>query len=127
MKPALFLDSVVAGFTSPASDFIEKKLDLNSFLIQNPEASFFVRVSGDSMKNAGIFSNDILLVDKSLDPKNNDIIVAFLNGEFTVKRLSKKGTIISLVPENSNYRTIRINSGDDFRVWGVVSSIIRKL
>jgi DNA polymerase V len=117
----LFVSTVKAGFPSPADDFLEEHLDLNKYLVPHPEATFFVRVSGDSMLNAGIFPGDILIVDKSLDPFQNQIVVAVIDGEFTVKRFRKEGSKIFLVPENSKYKPIEIRSGDDFTVWGVVT------
>jgi len=102
LKLPLFLSSVKAGFPSPADDFVETRLDLNEYLIDHPEATFFVRVSGDSMIRAGIHTGDILIVDRSLEPKNNDIVIAIIDGEFTVKRLKKYGDRVFLVPENPN-------------------------
>lgn len=125
LKLPLFLESVPAGFPSPADDHIEAKLNLNEFLIKHPEATFFVRVTGDSMVNAGISSGDILIVDRSLEPSNNKIIVAVIDGEITVKRLLKKNSKIFLVPENPKYNPIEIKGEHEFSVWGVVTSIIK--
>lgn len=122
----IFVETVAAGFPSPAEDYIEKKLDLNDLVIRNPNATFFVRVSGDSMRDAGILSEDILVVDRSAEASNGKIIVAILNGEFTVKRLCISGSRISLRPENSNYPEITIPKESDFQVWGVVTYVIHK-
>lgn len=122
----LFTSSVQAGFPSPAEEHIESSLDLNDFLIKRPASTFFIRVQGDSMQNAGIFSNDILIVDRSLTPSNGAIIVAILEGEFTVKRLFIEKNQISLVAENPNYSTIKIKKDSSFQVWGVVTYVIHK-
>ena len=90
LEVPFFNSPISAGFPSPAEDYVDLKLDLNKFLIKHPSATFYVRVKGDSMKNAGIFDNDILIVDKALDPKNGDIAVCVLDGEFTVKRIKKQ-------------------------------------
>ncbi|MFW6276789.1 MAG: LexA family protein, partial [Bacteroidota bacterium] len=102
----LFLESVSAGFPSPADDYMEGRLDLNDFLVKNPAATFFVRVTGDSMINAGIHSGDILVVDRALDPKDGNIVIAVINGELTVKRLSRLKNKLFLLPENREYRPI---------------------
>jgi DNA polymerase V len=117
---------VSAGFPSPADDYLEIKLDLNKYLIQHPTATFYVRVKGDSMENAGIFDDDLLIVDRAKDSKDLDIIVGVLDGEFTVKRLVKKAGRVFLHPENDNYKPIRIEEENDFRVWGVVTYVIHK-
>jgi len=118
---------VAAGFPSPADDFLEDKLDLNEKLIKHPAATFFVRVSGNSMVKAGINSGDLLIVDRSLEPRTGNIIVAILNGDFTVKRISKRGQRLFLVPENSNYNPIEITDDSNFQVWGVVTNVIRNV
>jgi DNA polymerase V len=122
----IFLANVQAGFPSPAEDYLDKMLDLNELLIAHPAATFFVRVAGDSMQGAGIFSGDILVVDRSLEPTDNKIIVALVNGEFTVKRLKCKDGRISLVPENPAYPILELTEGSDFQVWGVVTYVIHK-
>lgn len=120
----IFISSIKAGFPSPADDFIENKLNLNEYLIEHPEATFFVRVSGDSMINAGIHSGDLLIVDRSLEAKNNDIVVAVIDGEFTVKRLKKVANKVYLYPENPRYKVITITAESDFLIWGVVKHVI---
>lgn len=123
----IFISYIKAGFPSPAEDFIDQRLNLNDYLIEHPEATFFVRVSGDSMINAGIHTGDILIVDRSLIAQNNDIVVAIIDGEFTVKRFKKVGSRILLVPENPQYPAIEIGSDADFLVWGVVKHVIHSL
>lgn len=122
----LYLSCVQAGFPSPADDYVEKALDLNEHLIENPSATFFVRVSGDSMIGAGIHNGDILVVDRSLQAKDGSIIIAALNGELTVKRLKLRGGNPILVPENPNYPELIITEEMDFCVWGVVTSVVHQ-
>ncbi len=127
VKLPLFLESVSAGFPSPADDYLERRLDLNEHLIKNPASTFFVRVNGDSMINAGIHTGDILVVDRSLDPKHNNIVIAVIDGDLTVKRLSIDKTKISLLPENPKYPKIEITTEMNFEVWGVVRSVIHSV
>ena len=122
----LFSSSVKAGFPSPAEDHIEEKLDLNRLMIEHPAATFFLRVEGESMENANIHPGDILVVDRALTPQNGLIIVAVLNGEFTVKRLKKKGNRLYLLPENRTFPEIEITAETEFQIWGVVTFIIHK-
>ncbi|MBM2816811.1 MAG: mutasis and repair, UmuD protein [Ignavibacteria bacterium] len=123
----LFLESVSAGFPSPADDYLERRLDLNEFLIRNPSATFFVRVTGDSMNNAGIYSQDILIVDRSLQAKDGNIVIAVINGELTVKRLHFVKKKIYLLPENNKYKPIEITQEMNFEVWGVVTTVIHSV
>ncbi len=127
MELPFYVAKISAGFPSPAEDFIERKLDLNEYLIKNPSATFFVKVSGHSMINAGIHDGDILVVDRSLEPSNNKIVIGVVNGEFTVKRLLKKNNKLFLIPENSEYKPIEINETMEASIWGVVTYTIRKL
>ena len=120
----LFSHKVVAGFPSPADDYIEKHLDLNDKLIRNKEATFFLVVEGDSMQKAGIQDGDILVVDRSIDPADGKIVIAALDGELTVKRLSVKSTGTWLVPENDNYPPIPVREESDMVIWGVVTATI---
>lgn len=120
----LYQSSVTAGFPSPAEDEIDQELDLNELLIKHPSATFFVRVSGDSMIKAGIHHNDILIVDRSLEPKPSKIVIASLNGELTVKRLHRENGKIFLLAENDAFPPIEINAEIDFRIWGVVTNVI---
>ena len=123
-----FFSAVVnAGFPSPAEDYVEARLDLNEHLIKNPAATFFVRVEGNSMIGAGIHSGDILIVDKSKEYRNNSVIIAIINGEFTVKRIRKTKTKIYLSPDNPEFKEIEIIPSMDFEVWGVVIYVIHKL
>lgn len=122
-----FSGLISAGFPSPAEDHIDKTLDLTELLVTNPPATFFLRVSGNSMIDAGIFEKDILVVDRSVQAKHGDIVVANVNSEFTVKRFYCRAGSIKLVPENSSYPEINIEEGDDFSVFGVVTSIVRQL
>lgn len=126
MKLPLFEVPVKAGFPSPADDYLEQNLDLNEHLISHPAATFFVRVDGDSMTGAGIHKEDILIVDRSLEPTNGKIVIAVINGEFTVKRIRITPGKVFLDPENPNYKTMEINPNSDFRVWGVVTFCIHK-
>lgn len=123
----LYLSSIPAGFPSPAEDFLEKRLDLNDYLIKNHPATFLIRVSGESMTNAGIFDGDLLVVDRSVEAVDGKVILGVLNGEFTVKRLQKKGKEIFLIPENPGFKPIKVTDEMDFRVWGVVTFAIHKL
>lgn len=119
--------SLAAGFPSPAQDYIEKAIDLNEHLIQHPTATFFVRVQGDSMTGAGIFDDDVLVVDRALEAVHGNIIIAVLNGELTVKRLNISAQYWSLTAENPSYPEIIISEDTDFSVWGVVTYCLHKL
>ena len=123
----LFLSSIRAGFPSPADDYLDKRIDLNEHLIKHPAATFFVKVKGDSMIKAGIHSGDILVVDRSLEPKDKKIVIAVLDGEFTVKRVRRIAGKVSLFSENDNYAPIEIKEGADFEIWGVVVHVIHSV
>ena len=118
---------VPAGFPSPAADHTQERIDLNKQLIRNKEATYIFRVKGDSMTGAGIYEGDALLVDRSMDPKHNNIVIAQLNNEFTVKRLYRRGGVVKLIAENPIYPPRLIKEEDDFIVWGVVTNNIHKL
>lgn len=121
------MESVVqAGFPSPADDYLETPLNLHELVVKNPPSTFFVRVSGDSMLGARIEPDDILVVDRSLTPSSGRIVVAVMNGEFTVKRLKIEGGIMRLQAENPSYPDISIPEGSDFQVWGVVTYVVHK-
>jgi DNA polymerase V len=120
----LFLVPVSAGFPSPADDYLEGKLDLNEHLIKHEAATFFVRVKGDSMIGAGIHSGDLLVVDRALAPTDNSVVIAVVNAELTVKRLSKQGGKLFLTPDNGMYKPIPITASTAFEVWGVVTHVI---
>ncbi len=127
--PLAVAPTIKAGFPSPAEDYLHDSLDFNRDLIKNPEATFYGRVSGDSMIEAGICDGDIAVIDRSLEPADGDVIVAFVNGEFTIKYLdmTHRGEgYIELRPANPNYSPIRIGADDNFRVWGVVAWTIKK-
>jgi DNA polymerase V len=119
-----FHASVQAGFPSPANDYIEERIDLNQLLIKSPSATFFIRVEGESMVGAFIPPKALLIVDRSLRASNGDIIVAVVDGEFTVKRLVKTQAGLFLTPENNKYKPLKVEENSDFQVWGVVRKII---
>jgi DNA polymerase V len=119
--------SVAAGFPSVAEGESARELDLNEFLIQHPQATFFVKVSGSSMIQAGIHHNDLLVVDRSLEPVHGKVVIAVINGELTVKRLYKKGKTLRLLAENDEYAPIEIEEEADLRIWGVVTNVIHPL
>lgn len=123
----IFLESVSAGFPSPADDYLEGKLDLNDFLITNPAATFLVRVTGNSMIDAGIHSGDLLIVDRSLMPSDRNIVIAVINGELTVKRLRYKKNQLFLYAENKEYKPIEITQEMNFEVWGVVKTVVHSV
>lgn len=123
-----FVESgISAGFPSPADDFLDISIDLNKELIQNPSATFYGRVKGDSMIDAGLSDGDLLIIDKSLEPDNGKIAVCFIDGEFTVKRIKIDGEIVWLIAENKNYKPIRITSENDFIIWGIVTTVIKSV
>ncbi len=123
----LFLESVSAGFPSPADDYIEGKLDLNDYLVRNKLSTFFVRVTGDSMKDVGIYSGDLLIVDRSLTPKEASIVIAIINGELLVKRMHHENNKLYLLPENKNYQALEVTQEMNFDVWGVVTNVIHSV
>ena len=119
-KIPLLNDSVSAGFPSPADDYTEENIDLNEYLISNPFSTFFLRVKGDSMINAGIKDKDLIIVDKSLIAKPGNIVIAMIDGEFTIKRLSIKNDELYLKAENHNYPDFSFKNHIDVQIWGVV-------
>ncbi len=119
--------SVSAGFPSPADDHLEKNLDLNEYLIKNPVSTFFVRVEGESMIGSGINSNDILIVDRSLEVSNGKIIIAVVYGELTVKRLRFSRNEIWLDADNEKFDSIQVTEEMNFHVWGIATNVIHKL
>ena len=122
----LFLDSVSAGFPSPATDYLENKLDLNEHLVKHPAATFIVKASGPSMIEAGILSGDLLIVDRSIVPKNDNIVIASVFGDLTVKKLRKKGSALFLVSANNEYSSIEVKEEMECFIWGVVTYVIHK-
>ena len=122
----VFLDSVSAGFPSPATDYMENKLDLNEYLIKHPAATFIVKAKGPSMSDAGILSGDLLIVDRSITPRSNDIVIASIFGDLTVKKLQKKENSLFLLSANSDYPGIQVKEEMECFIWGVVSYIIHE-
>ena len=120
VKIPLLSDSISAGFPSPADDYTEENIDLNEHLISNPYSTFFLRVKGNSMINSGINDKDLIIVDKSLTAKPGNIIIAMVDGEFTIKRLSIKNNELYLKAENHNYPDISFRNHIDIQIWGVV-------
>ena len=121
-----FLDSVSACFPSPATDYLENKLDLNEYLVKHPAATFIVKASGPSMIEAGISSGDLLIVDRSVTPKNDNIVIASVFGDLTVKKLRKKKSSLFLVSANNEYPSIEVKEEMECFIWGVVTYVIHK-
>ena len=119
--------SVHAGFPSPAEGYEEERIDINDIIITNPPSTFYVRVKGNSMIDANIHDGDILVVDKSLEARHNDIVIAVVDGEFTVKTLFKQDNILKLIPANNEFSDILFNEGQELQIWGVVCYIIYKV
>jgi DNA polymerase V len=120
-------DGVSAGFPSPAADFMETNIDLNRELSENPLATFYIKVKGNSMIDAGINDKDVLVVDRSLEPQNNKIAICFIDGEFTVKRIQKEKDCLFLMPENPNYSPIKVTEENELIIWGIVTYVIKKI
>lgn len=116
-----------AGFPSPAEDHMEQRLDLNDHLIDHPAATYFVRVSGESMVDAGIHDGDLLVVDRAEEPTDGDVVVAALDGQLTVKRLQVEPQALVLRSENDDYEPIRVSREAEFRIWGVVNHVVHSL
>jgi DNA polymerase V len=123
----LYLSRVCAGFPSPADDYIDQELDLVKHLIKNPPATFIVHAVGDSMVDAGIYSGDALIVDRSVQPRHNSVVIACIEGELTVKKLVFQNGRPYLAAANPNYSAIEIREGDDLVIWGVVTKNIHNL
>jgi len=117
---------ISAGFPSPAADYAEDGLDLNEYLVRNKPASFMFTVKGDSMINAGIVEGDKVIVDRSINAKSKDIVVAVVNGEYTIKRLYKTSSKVELRPENPSYQPIVFKEGSELEIWGVVVGVVRR-
>ena len=126
LKIPLFESGVSAGFPSPADDYLDLPIDLNEFLIKHPAATFYVRVKGNSMEGAGIRNGDLLIVDRAAEPRNKSIVLGIIDGEFTVKRIKKKGSDLYLMPDNPEFKPIKINDNMNFQVWGVVTYVVHK-
>lgn len=118
---------ISAGFPSPADDFLDIKIDLNREFIKNPNSTFYARVRGNSMIGAGLRDGDLLIIDRSLEPEHKKIGVCFIDGEFTVKRIKKEKDSIWLMPENKDYPPIKVDETNDFVIWGVVTTVIKKV
>ena len=116
---------IAAGFPSPAQDYIDLKIDLNKELITNPSSTFYGRVKGSSMKDAGIVDGDILVIDKSLEPKDGDTAVCFIDGEFTLKYIKIEPDAVYLIPANSKFQPIKVTEDNNFCIWGVVTYSIK--
>jgi DNA polymerase V len=125
--PPFFASLVPAGFPSPAEDYAEGRLDFNRRILRNPAATYCVRVAGDSMREASIEEGDVLVVDRSLSAISGDVVVASLDGAFTVKRLRKEGRRAWLCPENQAYKPVEVTGRDDFCLFGVVTFVLREL
>jgi DNA polymerase V len=120
-------EGVSAGFPSPAADFMETSIDLNKELSDNPLATFYIKVKGNSMIDAGINDNDVLVVDRSLEPQNHKIAICFIDGEFTVKRILVEQDCLYLMPENPSYSPIKVTEENQLIIWGMVTYVIKKL
>ncbi len=127
LKIPYIKEGVSAGFPSPATDFMESGIDLNKELCKNPLSTFYIKVNGNSMINAGINNKDILVVDRSLEPQNNKIAVCFIDGEFTVKRIKAENDCMYLMPENKNYQPIKVTDENELKIWGIVTYVIKNL
>ena len=121
------LEGVQAGFPSPAADFIDLSIDLNRHLIKHPSATFYARAKGDSMKDAGIFDGDLLIVDKSIEPTDGKIAICYIDGEFTVKRIKIDKDELWLMPANAAYQSIQMREGNSLSIWGIVTHVIKSL
>jgi len=118
---------ISAGFPSPADDFLDLSIDLNKELIKHPYATFYGRVSGDSMIGAGLDDGDLLIIDKSLEPQDGKIAVCFIDGEFTVKRIKIEKDSLYLMPENKKYKPLKVTEDNEFIIWGLVTSVIKNM
>lgn len=125
--PRMAQDGIHAGFPSPATDYMTQAIDLNRELVKHPAATFYGRVVGDSMIDAGVEEGDILVIDKSLDPQDGDMAVCFVDGDFTLKYLRFRDGGLVLVPANERYPSIEISEGSDFKMWGVVTYVIKRV
>ena len=127
LKSPFIKEGVSAGFPSPAADFMETNIDLNKELSENQLATFYIKVKGNSMIDAGINDKDVLVVDRSLEPQNNKIAICFIDGEFTVKRILVEKECLYLMPENANYSPIKVTEENQLIIWGIVTYVIKKL
>jgi len=127
MKVTLYLNSARAGFPSPANDYLEGEIDLNRYLIKNSLATFIVKSQGNCMLQAGIHSGDLLIVDRSIKPKNNSIAIASIDGDLTVKRIKISGKKFLLSSDNKDYGNVKINNESDIFIWGIVTKVIHNV
>ena len=123
----LIEQGISAGFPSPADDFKELRISLDEELIKNKDSTFYARVSGNSMEGAGISDGDLLVIDRSLEPRNNEVSVCFIDGEFTVKRIVIRNKKIYLKPENKDFKEIEINDNNELIIWGIVTYVIKSV
>lgn len=127
MQLPLIQEGISAGFPSPANDFLDISIDLNREFIKHPSTTFYGRVRGDSMINAGLSDGDLLIIDKSLEPSNGKIAVCFIDGEFTVKRVKIEKSHLWLVAENQKYKPIEVTEDNEFMIWGIVTTVIKNV
>jgi len=120
-------EGVSAGFPSPADDFKELRISIDQEVVRNEEATFYARVSGESMQGAGLDDGDLLVIDRSLEPQNDKIAVCFIDGSFTVKRLKVDVDCVYLMSENKNYKPIKVSEGDELLIWGIVTYVVKKV
>ena len=120
-------DGISAGFPSPALDFVDLSIDLNKHLIKNPSATFYGKVKGDRLKNAGIHNGDLLIIDRSLEPTNGKIAVCYIDGQFTAKRIKLEKNCAWLIAENENYQPIKVTEENNFLIWGIVTHVIKNV
>ncbi len=125
LKLPLVNNGISAGFPSPALDFVDLSIDLNLHLIKHPSSTFYGLVKGHSMKNIGINDGDLLVIDKSIEPIDNKIAVCYIDGEFTLKRIKLEKNQCWLIPENENYKPIKVTEENDFLIWGIVTYVIK--
>ena len=123
-KIKLYTTSISAGFPSPAEDHMDISLDINEYLVKHPSSTFYIYVKGDSMIDSGIFDGDLLIVDRSLEVKSNSVVVAVIDGEFTVKKIKKDSGNLYLIPQNKKYKPILLENNMDFQIWGIVTHTI---
>lgn len=120
-------EGVSAGFPSPADDFKELRISIDQEVVRNEEATFYARVSGESMQGAGLDDGDLLVIDRSLEPQDDKIAVCFIDGSFTVKRLKVDVNCVYLMSENKNYKPIKVSEGDELLIWGIVTYVVKKV
>ena len=120
-------EGISAGFPSPADDFKELRISIDQEIVRNEESTFYARVSGESMQGAGLDNGDLLVIDRSIEPQNDKIAVCFIDGAFTVKRLKVEADCVYLMPENKNYKPIKVNAEDELVIWGIVTYVVKKV